>query len=652
MIPDFKTYLKESLWADVQSQAAGSSIKKEDDVDLMDYDRFADYLENRYIPTTKELTLLKQPRKDFLNLLVLSFTVGHKTSFIYVAGEYSVIFNNCIYITITETIKDTDLFEKLKEKYIVSQLSNRYQVSPKDGSRSTNSFFLEVADFLLENAEPPLVKCVKRNDINESLWADVQSQASGEVVKKEDDVNSMGLKRLYNYVKELYSDYRVYIDIHHNNFISIDDIPVNGVSENLFLVFDWTESEKEITLPYVFRENFENIFISMTEKFSLKYPEAENDDEYEDLLNTAFINIYPKDGKKITNSFFLEVLDYIYKAANNNLTESLWADVQSQAAGSSVKKEDDVDHLSYDEFLNYMVNLYKPTNKYSIHTFVSTKNQQIFKCIQIPIEDVENGYPVTIYYDISGIEQPDRVTISSKLFDIHPELMNRLKEVYDVEKPPLATYTIKKRNGEQTTLVKPQRMTNTVTSKTGSLKNSDCLNILDIVLSMAEKPFFVKEVKESLWADVQSQASGDTVKKEDDVDLMDYKRFVEYLQDNYTSNKFAIYKTSKPNIRYNDVLNEIEVPMLSKGTGWSALLTMEYGRTTRICFGKDIKVDFPELYSQINDNFVLRKERHKRWTSCYVYPDENFGEATNSFFLTVLDFIISTGDKYLIISKA
>ena len=32
MIPDFKTYLKESLWADVQSQAAGDAIKKEDEL--------------------------------------------------------------------------------------------------------------------------------------------------------------------------------------------------------------------------------------------------------------------------------------------------------------------------------------------------------------------------------------------------------------------------------------------------------------------------------------------------------------------------------------------------------------------------------------------------------------------------------------------
>ena len=48
MIPDFKTYLKESLWADVQSQASGDTVKKEDDVNSMDKDRFFEYLQDHY----------------------------------------------------------------------------------------------------------------------------------------------------------------------------------------------------------------------------------------------------------------------------------------------------------------------------------------------------------------------------------------------------------------------------------------------------------------------------------------------------------------------------------------------------------------------------------------------------------------------------
>lgn len=175
------------------------------------------------------------------------------------------------------------------------------------------------------------------------------------------------------------------------------------------------------------------------------------------------------------------------------LSESVWGDVRKKSLGQEVRIENDIDGLSYKEFLEYITDTYIPTSKYHIHSFVSLKNPDEFICIQMPIEDLENGYPVTIYYRIKGIEQPDRVAISTKLFDIHPELMDRLKEEYTVEKPPLTTYTVKRKNGGFTSVEKPKRNTNTVTKQTDQLKNSDCINILDIVLSMAKEPFFIKK---------------------------------------------------------------------------------------------------------------------------------------------------------------
>ena len=175
------------------------------------------------------------------------------------------------------------------------------------------------------------------------------------------------------------------------------------------------------------------------------------------------------------------------------LSESVWGDIRKKSLGTEVRIENDIDGLLYKEFLEYITDTYIPTSKYHIHTFVPLKNPDEFKCIQMPIENLENGYPVTIYYRIKGIEQPDRVAISTKLFELHPELMDRLKEEYDVEKPPLATYTIKRKNRGFTSVEKPKRNSNIVTKKTSTLTNTDCVNILDLVLSMVKEPFFIKK---------------------------------------------------------------------------------------------------------------------------------------------------------------
>ena len=48
MIPNFKTYLRESVWGGILDRGAGDKIRKEDDVDGLDFKEFSDYLKNHY----------------------------------------------------------------------------------------------------------------------------------------------------------------------------------------------------------------------------------------------------------------------------------------------------------------------------------------------------------------------------------------------------------------------------------------------------------------------------------------------------------------------------------------------------------------------------------------------------------------------------
>ena len=54
MIPDFKTFIKESIWSDMQDRSAGETVRTEDDINLLDYEEFFVYLTEHYQPKSKK----------------------------------------------------------------------------------------------------------------------------------------------------------------------------------------------------------------------------------------------------------------------------------------------------------------------------------------------------------------------------------------------------------------------------------------------------------------------------------------------------------------------------------------------------------------------------------------------------------------------
>ena len=55
MIPNFKTYIKESLWSDIQDRSSGETVRKEDDIDGLSYEEFFVYLTEHYKPVSRKL---------------------------------------------------------------------------------------------------------------------------------------------------------------------------------------------------------------------------------------------------------------------------------------------------------------------------------------------------------------------------------------------------------------------------------------------------------------------------------------------------------------------------------------------------------------------------------------------------------------------
>ena len=244
MIPDFRTYLNESLWADVQSQASGDVVKKEDDIDLMSLERFHIYLKENY------------------NTLYYHDPIEYHDDYHYIAipiFKYLGAYTFLNYMTqdgmeIELDIKNIDkiykivpqLMKGLRDNFSLdirdSQASfwTEIRIHPKDESEIKNSFVIQVIDNILDSLDMAekrnkgFYKLIEKNktDLKESLWADIQGQASGNIEKKEDDISLMDGERFCEYLKKRYD-----IDNSKNkgNKAEIHYLEINGRKKTCLL---------------------------------------------------------------------------------------------------------------------------------------------------------------------------------------------------------------------------------------------------------------------------------------------------------------------------------------------------------------------------------------------------------------------------------
>lgn len=81
MIPDFKTYIKESIWSDIQDRSSGETVRKEDDINNLDMQGLLEYINKKYeFKDRKVITLSSSigiplfSYKSNITYLTISFT--------------------------------------------------------------------------------------------------------------------------------------------------------------------------------------------------------------------------------------------------------------------------------------------------------------------------------------------------------------------------------------------------------------------------------------------------------------------------------------------------------------------------------------------------------------------------------------------------
>ena len=157
------TGVYESIWSDMQERGTGDLVKKEDDYVNYDIRRFGDYLDKNYVFTPKYdgHNYTKMYKGSNIVSIIALGIIEYGTYYIHLMMEDT---DNGYLLKITKYInKASDLFNLLGETYVIKKMQHSvdYSIEPKEGTVN-NKFYIEVLEFLLQNAEYPVEKIIEK----------------------------------------------------------------------------------------------------------------------------------------------------------------------------------------------------------------------------------------------------------------------------------------------------------------------------------------------------------------------------------------------------------------------------------------------------------------------------------------------------------
>ena len=173
--------LSESIWTNINKRSEGNLKRKEDDINNLDRDGLYYYLTSIYKPTNVYIPIYVS---EIFDMISVPFLLVHHQDCVHLDFK-----KNEVNIPYTSPYKVNGLFSKLTKEFSIRSDSDTkpslYIISPKDGSEVTNTFFIEVIDFLINNIPDSFERGVKRI-VNESIWANINKRSEGNLERKED----------------------------------------------------------------------------------------------------------------------------------------------------------------------------------------------------------------------------------------------------------------------------------------------------------------------------------------------------------------------------------------------------------------------------------------------------------------------------------
>ena len=158
MVKKFEEFIRESLWTDIQRRSAGDTIRKEDDVNILDCEGLFNYIKSHY-ELEDEYGIRLGRAKDNITIRITmpkDFPSG-KPVRIFInfddVPRKDREYGHNICVTLNPKDFPVDFLKEIDDKYLIMKRSDGFHIYPKDDSEPTNTFLLEVLDFAISYAE-------------------------------------------------------------------------------------------------------------------------------------------------------------------------------------------------------------------------------------------------------------------------------------------------------------------------------------------------------------------------------------------------------------------------------------------------------------------------------------------------------------------
>ena len=165
MIPDFKTFIKESIWSDMQARSAGETVRKEDDINHLNYVEFFKYLTEHYKPKSKKDNEKIGGRTPITNMDIIEIFIPIesiddriKTLMIVISKKDDSI----VSIATSQTLFDkyVNLERTLSNNYTLSPSKNSPRVYIKSNKKLTNNIIVNLINTFISAVDNPILERV------------------------------------------------------------------------------------------------------------------------------------------------------------------------------------------------------------------------------------------------------------------------------------------------------------------------------------------------------------------------------------------------------------------------------------------------------------------------------------------------------------
>ena len=149
----------------------------------------------------------------------------------------------------------------------------------------------------------------------------------------------------------------------------------------------------------------------------------------------------------------------------------------------------------------------------------------------------------------------------------------------------------------------------------------------------------LSKITESIWSDMQDRSSGDKIRKEDDVNLLDRDGFYNYIMEHYKTTTEDV--TGPYAIINSENADYINIPILEDETSILYRVIMWHFNKDERYITIPYRKTFQEsdLFIKIRDTFKLQATKDEFNPLFKMFPKDN-KKVDNKFFLEVIDFII------------